>query len=235
MRITTTSLSMILGGFLLLAAPPPLFSEDNLTNDWKPMPAKLQVLEQKADDRDKLAQRCRTLEKEISELKTALEESNSQLGEFQAKDGAARLEDLERKAVGYAAMQSTLKKKDEAIAALQMQIEEQQKQAVELQDQIDSLRAENGELQAKMKAFDKSQKALQQTLEQFWLGNYEYYEVAKGDTLESIAAMPNYYNDASKAVWLRQANAGHVKDFTNLTPGEVIIIPRFPPNGRYEF
>ncbi|HBA84860.1 MAG TPA: hypothetical protein DCZ95_12270 [Verrucomicrobia bacterium] len=234
MRITITSFSIVLGG-LLLAGPAGTFSQETTGEVWRPAPSKLQVLEQKAVDRDHLAVKCQTLEKQVSSLKGTLEDTNSQLGEYQAKDGSSRLQDLERKAIGYAAMQSTLKKRDDTIAELLVKIEEQQKLAVELQDEIDRLKAENGELLRKMNESGKSQKSLQETLEQFWLGNYEYYEVVKGDSLASIAAMPNFYNDPAKGIWIRQANQGHVKDLTNLTPGEVLIIPRFPPSGRYEF
>ncbi|MFH0880989.1 MAG: hypothetical protein V2A34_14840, partial [Lentisphaerota bacterium] len=126
-------------------------------------------------------------------------------------------------------------KKDEEIQGIMDQLTAQKRINTELQDQIDDLMVQNGLLHKQNTDFEQAQKATQQTLEQFWLGNYEYYEVAEGDTYSSIAAMPEYFNDASKAVWIRQANKSHVQDSEKLQRGEMLIIPRFPPTGRYDF
>ncbi len=229
------SMAMVVAAGVLAAVPHELYSQDQTNEVWRPSPGKLQVLEQKAKDRDVLAEKNRALEKEVKTLKGTLEDTNSQLGEFVVKDGTSRLQDLERRAIGYAAMQSALKQKDELIEDLNQQLESHRQVEQELRDEIDRLKLENGEWQAKLKDAERSQKSLQVTLEQFWLGNYEYYQVRTGDTVSAIAALPLFYNDASKDVWIRQANQRQVKDIDALIPGEVLIIPRFPPSGRYDF
>jgi hypothetical protein len=73
------------------------------------------------------------------------------------------------------------------------------------------------------------------TLDLLRLGDFEYYEVKEGDTCRSIAANPLIYNEASKEQYIRQANRGHIEDLDSLVPGQMLIIPRFPASGRYEF
>ena len=104
-----------------------------------------------------------------------------------------------------------------------------------LEQDADTLQLETGALRQQKLELEASRKALQKALEQFWLGHYEYYEVRDGDTLPSIAGQAAFYGDPDKAIWIEQANFSHVKDLERLRPGEVLIIPRFPPSGRYEF
>ena len=76
---------------------------------------------------------------------------------------------------------------------------------------------------------------LRETVEQLLRVPIEYYEVKDGDTLAGIAANPLVYGDPKRAIWLRQANEGKIKYLDNLRPGEVLVVPRFPRDGVYEF
>jgi hypothetical protein len=90
-------------------------------------------------------------------------------------------------------------------------------------------------LVAEADEWKKKISGLHDTINRLLLGEFEYYEVKEGDTLQSIAANPMVYGDPSKAAWLRQVNDGRVKHLENLMIGEVLIIPFFPSNGAYEF
>jgi len=133
-----------------------------------------------------------------------------------------RLAELERKALAYEAVQGQIEYKDAMIETMRSALDEtrttleaQRKEILALSDKI---AAQTADLSA-----SAEEKA------------YEYYEIKEGDTVESIAAQPSVYGDAARHVLIRQANRGHVKDLDRLVPGEVVIIPRFPASGRYEF
>jgi hypothetical protein len=124
-----------------------------------------------------------------------------------------------------------------------------EKVITELTNELAQVRAENATMNESISGLSKqittltnnlasltsSEKLLRNTVEQLLMGNFEYYEVRAGDTLESVAAQPTIYGDASRQEWIRQANGKRVEDIDHLRPHQMLIIPRFPPNGRYEF
>ncbi|NCC53451.1 MAG: LysM peptidoglycan-binding domain-containing protein, partial [Spartobacteria bacterium] len=103
------------------------------------------------------------------------------------------------------------------------------------QQEIEGLRHQVEDLMNVNTRLEMMQRSLQDSVEQLLLGNFEYYEVREGDTLSSIAESPLVYGDAGKAEWIRQANSRRVDDLDDLRQGEMLIIPRFPPSGKYEF
>jgi hypothetical protein len=102
-------------------------------------------------------------------------------------------------------------------------------------DEIATLKTQILSLTNHVARLEAMGKSLQSTIEQLLTGSFEYYEVKDGDTIESIAALPTIYGDASRSEWIRQANWKRVEDVDHLRPRQMLIIPRFPPNGRYEF
>jgi chromosome segregation ATPase len=146
-----------------------------------------------------------------------------------------KLDELERKAAAYDLLTIEVSKKDTALASVTAALDQAKAQAHELETQIETMQKQIDELNASRDKSLDAEKGLRNTIEELLLGNFEYYEVKKGDTLASIAAQATVYSDESKKGWLRQANRHRVKDPDNLDPDEVLVIPRFPPNGRYEF
>ncbi len=111
-----------------------------------------------------------------------------------------------------------------------------------LQQELERALTEQAAAAEKMKGllseaeqWKKKIQGLHETINRLLLGEFEYYEVKEGDTLQSIAANPMVYGDPARAAWLRQVNDGRVKHLDNLLIGEVLIIPFFPSNGSYEF
>jgi nucleoid-associated protein YgaU len=146
-----------------------------------------------------------------------------------------RLAELERKALAYEAVQGQIEYKDAMIETMRSALDEtrttleaQRKEILALSDKIAAQTAD-------LSASAEEKARLKKSLDLLRLGQYEYYEIKEGDTVESIAAQPSVYGDAARHVLIRQANRGHVKDLDRLVPGEVVIIPRFPASGRYEF
>ncbi len=202
---------------------------------WRPEPPKLQQLEDKAEDRDTMARRVEELQNQINTLEGQLSAQRAQTRQMAAYEKAGRLEDLERKALGYETLQVTLEKREQLVSNLTAEVAAREETIAELRTEIGALQRQTTELDRLRAEMQAAKQALQDALEQAWLGNFEYYTVSRGDTLESIAAKKMVYEDASRAVWIRQANQMRVEDFENLIPGEVLLIPRFPPSGRYDF
>jgi LysM repeat protein len=238
-------MSNIRTSFLWLLVSSVLFGCQGLclgnTNKTKAVvgPQKLKVLEQKAIDRDLLIKRCEQLENELVEASLSssraaqVEKSPTSLP-VPSKD-VRKLDELERKAAAYDLLTIEVSKKDTALASVTAALDQAKAQAHELETQIETMQKQIDELNASRDKSLDAEKGLRNTIEELLLGNFEYYEVKKGDTLASIAAQATVYSDESKKGWLRQANRHRVKDPDNLDPDEVLVIPRFPPNGRYEF
>ena len=209
--------------------------EDAATNQMpRSGPSKLKVLEQKAEDRDFLAKRCSDLEAELDKMRSSLSNVDAR-AEANPLESMRRLQDIERKAIAYNGMVEKIEKRDQMIAELSKQLEESRMVNSNMQVQLDELQTQVKTLSDSTKRLQQSEKALQSTVEQLLLGNFEYYEVREGDTVESIAQQPTIYGDVLKAAWIRQANRNRVEDIDKLQVNEMLIIPRFPPSGRYEF
>jgi DNA repair exonuclease SbcCD ATPase subunit len=203
------------------------------TGTLRTSPSKLKVLEEKAGDRDWLAKRCKELESQLSEALSSWSNA-SQQADFLRPRGM-RLEELERKAMAYDGFVATLDKRERMIAQMTNQLAQAQAESAARGDEIATLKTQILSLTNNVVRLEALGKSLRSTIEQLLIGSFEYYEVKDGDTIESIAALPTIYGDASRSEWIRQANWKRVEDVDRLRPRQMLIVPRFPPNGRYEF
>ena len=117
-------------------------------------------------------------------------------------------------------------------AELRKQIEERDRKLREAYDDLAQSRKEADKLRKTIAESEKEMQQREQLLSVFRRGSFEYYEVSPGDTLDSIAANPMVYGDATRATWIRQANT--LPDQELLVPGMVLIIPRFPDGISYD-
>jgi predicted RNase H-like nuclease (RuvC/YqgF family) len=202
---------------------------------WRPTTGKIEDLRKKAQERDEMADKVQTLETMVSELRGQLRNANARVNDYALRTRPSRLEKLENKASKYESLHSELAAKDKKIDELTKALEEKEKKNSGLEKDIKVLRSQVEDLIQANTKLEMAQKSLQDSIEQLLLGNFEYYQVKKGDTLKTIAESPLVYGDSKKAEWIRQANYRRVEDLDELRPGEMLIIPRFPPSGRYEF
>ncbi len=198
-------------------------------------PAKLKQLEMKAEDRDFYVKRAKELEMRLSEAEMVISNMIRQVESQKPQEASRRIQELERKALAYDAIVQSVEKKDGTLVNVSTKLSEAERINSELRQKVGELESKIAELEGEVKRLKDVEQGLRNTISQMALGNFEYYEVKEGDTLSSIAAKPTVYGDASRAIWLKQANRNWIDDFDFLQPGEVLIVPRFPPAGRYEF
>lgn len=131
--------------------------------------------------------------------------------------------------------------------ALAEQIQDLQRQVAELQktmqDALVTIETQNQRIEQQEQRIAQQEEDLAENKRQisnrdimlrlFRSGEFEYYQVAEGDSLASIAANPMVYGDRTRSIWLAYANALG-KDAT-LFPGTVLIIPRFAEGVQYDF
>jgi nucleoid-associated protein YgaU len=189
-----------------------------------------------AEDVAGLARKYETLERELNDMRALVAAARLKIHEAQptARSGG-RLAELERKALAYEAVQGQIEYKDAMIETMRSALEENRAITDAQRRHIAALAATIAAQTNDLAALADENVRLKKSLDLLRLGQYEYYEIKEGDTVESIAAQPGIYGDAARQTLIRQANRGHVKDLDRLVPGEVVIIPRFPSSGRYEF
>jgi len=189
---------------------------------------KLKYLEQKARDHDLLVIKIKQLESELSKKRTQPVQTNAPMGRH-------RLETLEWKAQRYSALLVDVEQKDKKIAELKQCLDQLEQEFLSLQDESAFFNNRMAAMSNTVQQVQEHEKKLRATVDQLVLGNFEYYEIKSGDTIESIAKNPLIYDDASKASWLRQANWDRVKDIDHLREGEMLIIPRFFSSDLFTF
>ncbi len=192
----------------------------------------LQQLEQKAAESDHYRSQYLTLRETLGEMMSMLPSEGTDLG---IKGAFGQLSALLDKAAKSDALEQKVKELEKELDALK-------KQRDTLQDELEKARDDREQAREDLKGYKEADEkwsatvaGLRETINRLLLGEFEYYEIKEGDTLQSIAANPMVYGDASRAVWLRQVNEGQIKHLDNLQPGEILIIPRFPRDGTYEF
>lgn len=197
-------------------------------------PSRLQTLERKASEYEWYRARYQEVQKLLDDMLVLFSE-NEEEGAVTPKAGFGKLEMLLKKAE-----QSEMLARE--LAQVRAENERLLKQRDALRLEVESIKAEFAQktqlIQTTEENYEKwkaKADGLRETIDRLLLGEFEYYEVKEGDSLQSIAANPMVYGDPSRAVWLRQVNTGWVKHLDNLPVGEVLIIPRFPRNGLYEF
>jgi len=154
---------------------------------------------------------------------------------MRAKYNPGRLLDLEKKALAYGYLKDQVGLQDRKIQELERQLAEEKCLTTLQAEEILKLKAGASSANQKEDELRKQLQDLTETVDQLKRGNYEYYEVREGDTIESIAALPMIYGDVSKAEQIRQWNKDQVRDLSNLKPGEVLLIPRFKHSGVYQW
>jgi len=199
-------------------------------------PSRLQTLERKADEYDRYRAQYLELQETLDRMLALLPlEEQDEGSEQTVEAGFGLLSDLIKKA--------------ERVEVLSREIEEVQAELVLSKEQYDKLKDElttiRGDWErestiirtykADLEKWKNKADELRETIEWLLLGEFEYYEIKEGDTLPGIAANPLVYGDPSRSIWLRQVNERRVKNLDHLIVGEVLIIPRFPRNGAYEF
>lgn len=219
----------------LLLGPPWAGPVGAQTDALRTSPPKLKILEEKAGDRDNLAKRCKDLEGELAKTRSALSNASDQTEWVFPRDGSTRLGELERKALAYDGLVTALTRRDRTIAQLTNDLSQVQIQNANMGSEIAALKVQVEALTNSVVELQTREQSLRSTIEQLLTGNFEYYEVKDGDTIETVAAQPTIYGDASRSEWIRQANWKRVEDIEHLRSHQMLIIPRFPPNGRYEF
>jgi len=195
----------------------------------QPKAGRLGELERKAEDRDQMARRCAELEAELARLRDLLGEkpeaasveTNAVVPVLVAVSNAPA---LPNRSGGESAVVGMI----ERLRVLQETVRNQEERVRDLESRVAELASSNATLTATNAGLVASNKRL-------LAGDYEYYEVRKGETLETIAARKHVYGVAARAEWLRQANRNRVQDLENLRPGEVLIVPRYPPSGDFDF
>jgi len=197
-------------------------------------PSQLETLERKAGDYEFYRAKSDKLQQVLGDMAGLLPEGEAGAEEsLMSKTG--RLSDLLGKAAKMSELTADLEQS-------RRENEQLVKQVAVLVEELELFQSQNREQklqladnQEKIKKLDARVEGFRETIGRLLLGEFEYYEVKDGDTLHSIAADPLVYGDPSRAVWLRQVNEGRVKQFNHLVPGEVLVVPRFPWNGTYEF
>lgn len=195
----------------------------------RPAVAKLRDIERKAAEHDIAVRRAEDATAENQHLKATVATMQNQLKQY------GRLEDMQRKVLAYGYLKDKVMEQEQKIAELERQLA-QEKYLTALQaEEISKLNKDIAGMHGQESEFKDQIAGLQGTIDQLRMGRMEFYEVKEGDTLESIAANPLIYNDATKAEQIRQANVRRIEDFDDLKQGEVLVIPHFPESGRYRF
>ncbi len=197
-------------------------------------PSRLLALEHKAQESDRYRSQYYELQKTLDEMLALLpQDESAEAG--RAASGVGQLSKLLEKA----SMADGLARE---IKEARLELDQVVKQRDSLKDDVKALGSERdqmkqslGQLQEQATEWEKKKAGLRETINRLLLGEFEYYEVKQGDSIQSIASNPLIYGDPSRAVWIRQANEGRVKHLDNLRQGEMLVVPRFPRNGSYEF
>jgi hypothetical protein len=203
-------------------------------------PSRLATLERKAEERDRVVQQNQELMEILDEMISLVspevkEEAEEGLPELTKKSVFGQLAKLQKKAMLSDELAREAEKIRaqhegllEQVASLQRDLEIAKKEREEALEKIEPLKQE-------VQKWKERSAGLRETIGRLLLGEFEYYEVKAGETLQSIAANPLIYGDPSRALWLRQVNEGRVRRLDDLQPGEMLLIPRFPRTGSYEF
>ena len=173
------------------------------------------------------------MQNRIDELAELLTIANAQQYEMQQKDG--RLQSMEKKAQLCDALALELKTISAKTESLNTELAENKKTMAEMTAKIAFLHSRTNELEQTIAEVTGKIGPIEDTMRTLRMGNFEYYTVHPGDTCNSVAALPYIYGDETKSTMIRQANRGQVADLNNLTPGEVLIIPRPKGEAAHDF
>ena len=205
------------------------------TDEFMHPAAKLMEIEQKAMQHDNAVRQNMALQEDVAQLRTSLSAAQTQINEVKSRYHPGRLLELERKALSYSYLTETVENQKKTIIEVERQLaEEKYLTTIQAQD-LEKLKKQIEQSNSRENSLKEQIVRLRETIDQLRMGNYEFYEVKAGDTLETVAALPMIYNDSIKASLIRQANVRRIDDLDNLQQGDVLIIPRFQSSGKYEF
>jgi hypothetical protein len=193
--------------------------------------SRLQTLEKKAGERDLYLAQIKQLQGDLDQLKGPAASSKA----VPAESGAGLLGQLQNKALLADQLSREIAKLQSENKSLIQQRDSLKEELVMNRKERDDATGKLAGLQNTIKTQETMISGLRETVGRLLLGEFEYYEVKEGETLQGIAANPLVYGDASRALWLRQVNDGRVRQLDNLQKGEMLVVPRFPRNGSYEF
>lgn len=190
---------------------------------------RLGELERKAEERDQMVRHCRELESELASLRDLLSGKSESLAGLTNLVTTAAVSNAASAAGGEAGGGTGgAVGLGDRLRELQETIRSQAERIRGLESEVAAMAASNTLLTATGAGLAAANKRLA-------AGNYEYYEVRKGDTLETIAASKQVYGTAARSEWLRQANWKRVQNIDNLRAGEVLIVPRYPPGADFDY
>lgn len=139
---------------------------------------------------------------------------------------------LEYRALLAQSLIQQIEEMKEESSEMRNQLENKEALLKDALEQLNQVRKEVLSLKADLASQEEEMERKDKLLAVFRRGQFEYYEVQRGDTVESIAANPMVYNDAARAVWIQQANS--LEDDEVLKAGSVLVIPRYPDGTNYE-
>ena len=142
---------------------------------------------------------------------------------------------MEKKAKWSDALAIELRALSAKTEALNAEITESKNAVAQMSAKLTFLHSRTNELEMVIAELTGKLGPIEDTMRTLRIGNYEYYTIHPGDTCKSIAAQPYIYGDEARHTLIRQANREQVSDLDNLTPGEVLIIPRLKGDAIREF
>ncbi len=182
---------------------------------------------------DDVSTRALEMQHRIDELTELLTIAYAQQFESQQKEG--QLQSMEKKAKWSDALAIELRALSAKTEALNAEITESKNAVAQMSAKLTFLHSRTNELEMVIAELTGKLGPIEDTMRTLRIGNYEYYTIHPGDTCKSIAAQPYIYGDEARHTLIRQANREQVSDLDNLTPGEVLIIPRLKGDAIREF
>ncbi len=197
--------------------------------------SRLQELEKKAGERDLYLARTRELQKKLDLLTGRNDHVMMQGCGGGNSPVFGQLSKLKEKATFAEQMSRLVEKLRRENERLIKKCDDLGKELIALSEKSVASSQRVVDFEKKNEKLEEKNLGLQETIGRLLLGEFEYYEVKTGETLHSVAANPLVYGDSSRAGWLRQANEGRVRDLNRLRDGDMLVVPRFPRTGAYEF
>ncbi len=189
----------------------------------------LEEMKRAADERDYLVRRIREMERDVARLKRDDDEESGILIQR-----TTRLESMLHKVEDYERVSRIVEEQRKTIEKLRTILNERMAAIESFPEQIKQLTEEVARLTKRKKTLIQTNADLRFQIDESLLGKFEYYEVKReGETLASIAALPTVYNNETRAIWLEQANRHRDVKLDDLSPKDLLIVPRFDISGNY--
>lgn len=195
----------------------------------------LRSLEHRAIEAQALAHRVEELELLVAFLRSGGNEADYDLPFLPVRVSPAdprSLRGVEQQALQAGALQRQIEQLRQQLSTVRDEKKEMESEMDRLRDERDAIALERDRIQEEWEALKRVRDRQEHLLALCRSGDFEYYQVQAGDTVESIAANPMVYGDSQRAIWIKHANA--LEPDTPLTVGTVLLIPRFPQGMLYD-